>query len=518
MKQAGKGGYTDQEIYRLKKIVQKLKQEMIHVEDSEAITLMDPPLSFFFGLEKKNEQSRFIHALCSDKGQLLAEAGEIRRRAVQFYAQLYQSEYTEDEGAFNSFCRPVSLLCTLHRLQTALQSLSNLLEEPLIHGARLDVQDSSRPGLSQRLVSARAVKLRHIVDAAGPRLHDAETLASRLGLRSNRHTRNILNAWTTKLTTEELEMLQDYASGAETPDEGDPFPELGLEVDQSELTAPLLVSQRVNMHMVWSETTFIFGAGYKKENAKKCQLNFVVGQAKLSIYESRKKHFEDASGDELLPMFVSLVKARVRVDFRAATMSAGAGLERLTCQHAIKMVPVGGRARHGQLVSPIRLVPLSCKSPHLKHVVSFRRQMWKRGASHLFLPGEGGGGLAGECSVTPAAEGEASLSRPPVDRAAEPVEAAASVPLRAESVPPPADPRSGHSSEPQTERAEETGSRADTDTQVEGDRDVNSDQMEMGGSKEHVAQTATRMAESVLDEEDVVVDDDLLKLATKSKI
>ncbi|KAI3367138.1 hypothetical protein L3Q82_008135 [Scortum barcoo] len=96
MKQAGKGGYTDQEIYRLKKIVQKLKQEMLHDEDSEAI--------FFFGLEKKNGQSRFIHALRSDKGQLLTEAGEIRRRAVQFYAQLYHSEYTEDEGAFNSSC------------------------------------------------------------------------------------------------------------------------------------------------------------------------------------------------------------------------------------------------------------------------------------------------------------------------------------------------------------------------------------------------------------------------------
>ncbi|KAI3355590.1 hypothetical protein L3Q82_018418 [Scortum barcoo] len=87
-------------------------------------------------------------------------------------------------------------------------SLFWLLEEPLIHRAQLDVRDSSRPGLSQRLVSAGAVKLRHIIDAAGPRLHDAETLASRLGLRSNRHTRNILNAWTTKLTTEELEMLQ----------------------------------------------------------------------------------------------------------------------------------------------------------------------------------------------------------------------------------------------------------------------------------------------------------------------
>lgn len=31
--------------------------------------------------------------------------------------------------------------------------------------------------------------------------------------------------------------------------------------------------------------------------------------------------------------------------------------------------------RHGQLVTPIKLIPMSCKSPHLKHVMSFRRQV-----------------------------------------------------------------------------------------------------------------------------------------------
>lgn len=31
--------------------------------------------------------------------------------------------------------------------------------------------------------------------------------------------------------------------------------------------------------------------------------------------------------------------------------------------------------RHGKLVSPIKMIPISCKSPHLKHVVSFRRQV-----------------------------------------------------------------------------------------------------------------------------------------------
>ena len=32
--------------------------------------------------------------------------------------------------------------------------------------------------------------------------------------------------------------------------------------------------------------------------------------------------------------------------------------------------------RHGQLMSPVKLIPLGCKSPHLKHVVSFRRQVF----------------------------------------------------------------------------------------------------------------------------------------------
>ncbi|KAK1894882.1 Transposon TX1 uncharacterized 82 kDa protein [Dissostichus eleginoides] len=32
-------------------------------------------------------------------------------------------------------------------------------------------------------------------------------------------------------------------------------------------------------------------------------------------------------------------------------------------------------ARHGQIASPIKLIPLGCKSLHLKHVVSFRRQV-----------------------------------------------------------------------------------------------------------------------------------------------
>lgn len=64
---------------------------------------MDAPSKFFFGLEKKNGQSRFIHALRSAKGQELKEPGEIKKRAVELYCELFESEYREDEDLFNSY-------------------------------------------------------------------------------------------------------------------------------------------------------------------------------------------------------------------------------------------------------------------------------------------------------------------------------------------------------------------------------------------------------------------------------
>ena len=38
-------------------------------------------------------------------------------------------------------------------------------------------------------------------------------------------------------------MLRDYLSGADVPDEGDPFPELGLSVDQTGLLKPMGLSK-----------------------------------------------------------------------------------------------------------------------------------------------------------------------------------------------------------------------------------------------------------------------------------
>ncbi|KAI3367041.1 hypothetical protein L3Q82_009671 [Scortum barcoo] len=50
------------------------------------ITEMDAPSSFFFGMEKKHGQRKYIHSLLSDTGQELTEPGEIRGRAVGFYS------------------------------------------------------------------------------------------------------------------------------------------------------------------------------------------------------------------------------------------------------------------------------------------------------------------------------------------------------------------------------------------------------------------------------------------------
>ncbi len=61
------------------------------------LTQMDAPSKFFFSLEKKHGQSRYIHSLRSENGQELTKVSDIRKRAVQFYDKLYRSEYRKDE-------------------------------------------------------------------------------------------------------------------------------------------------------------------------------------------------------------------------------------------------------------------------------------------------------------------------------------------------------------------------------------------------------------------------------------
>lgn len=55
----------------------------------QSVEQMDGPSKFFFNLEKKNGQSRAIHALRSESGALLTDPADIRKRAVCFYEKLY---------------------------------------------------------------------------------------------------------------------------------------------------------------------------------------------------------------------------------------------------------------------------------------------------------------------------------------------------------------------------------------------------------------------------------------------
>ncbi|KAK0133242.1 X-linked interleukin-1 receptor accessory protein-like 2 [Merluccius polli] len=236
------------------------------------------------------------------------------------------------------------------------------------------------------------LSLKSIVDVAGPGLTDTPAVASLLGQRSIRQTKNIINMWTERLIEQEVKMLQEYSGGVETPDESNPFPELGFAPNLDGFSETLLNVMdckyvdlytvkgkvwrqkldvgtgvkpvwrvlykpplkkrtgdlqwrilhgaiavnyfisvinptRIRMSILWGRDSVTFlmfwrmsldglvrrglrlpSFGYNKSDASKWQLlNLIVGQAKLSIYSSRKNRVEDRAGQEALPVFISLV-------------------------------------------------------------------------------------------------------------------------------------------------------------------------------------------------------------------
>ncbi|KAK3520731.1 hypothetical protein QTP70_031448, partial [Hemibagrus guttatus] len=106
-------------------------------------------------------------------------------------------------------------------------SLYWLLEEPLVRGERMDIKDNS-PGLAHITQSEKFTTLKRLVDTAGPEFKDTRAVAEELSLRSLRYTEDIIQRWTNKLSEDELNLIKEYHDGAETPDRGDPFPEVEL--------------------------------------------------------------------------------------------------------------------------------------------------------------------------------------------------------------------------------------------------------------------------------------------------
>ena len=60
-------------------------------------------------------------------------------------------------------------------------SLYWLLREPLVNGARLEVSNTTTPGLMAALTRSGTVTLQQLVDAVGPALNNTQALEKKLG-------------------------------------------------------------------------------------------------------------------------------------------------------------------------------------------------------------------------------------------------------------------------------------------------------------------------------------------------
>ncbi|TWW74491.1 hypothetical protein D4764_14G0004940 [Takifugu flavidus] len=223
------------------------------------ITEMDAPSSFFFGLESRRGQNQMIHSLFSSTGQELVEPGQIRRRAVEFFSSLYETEYCSDDGLVNwhksealavgrwtnglpvlpqglawqrdglKYLEPPSGLLEqlqarvlsffwdgMHWVQqgvlylpreeggqglihlasrTATFRIQFIQREPIVNGARLDVSAKAAPRLKAALHRTRTLLLQHVVAAAGPDLTGVEAVGSLLGIRSAQAAEGALQLW-----------------------------------------------------------------------------------------------------------------------------------------------------------------------------------------------------------------------------------------------------------------------------------------------------------------------------------
>ncbi|KAK3562784.1 hypothetical protein QTP86_009285 [Hemibagrus guttatus] len=66
---------------------------------------MDTPSQFFFGLEKKNGQSSFMHTLHTEDGRHITNSNDIRVYATNFYKDLYKSDYRDNMELLDVFYR-----------------------------------------------------------------------------------------------------------------------------------------------------------------------------------------------------------------------------------------------------------------------------------------------------------------------------------------------------------------------------------------------------------------------------
>lgn len=317
------------------------------------------------------------------------------------------------------------------------ESLHWLLEEPLVHGSRLDLSASGLyPGLNKALIDSKITTLGQLLEISGHDFMNGEATAQHLKIRSIRLVAQLLVKWRTVLNAMERTMLTEYCDGLCEPDPKDSFPCLFLSVKLEEVSGMFLktvddlcedffscsgktlykycavifnkrmlnkkidtpwrdflqlnentkpewralhkppLTKKIgdlqwrilhgavavnafisilnpeidaecpfcteretifhafvkcarleflfmvleNIFLRCNETftmvSFILGFKYVLKKRFVCQLlNFVLGQAKLAVYMSRKKKVEQNLRQNIVAMFSNMVKARILIDF-----------------------------------------------------------------------------------------------------------------------------------------------------------------------------------------------------------
>ncbi|KAL7825670.1 hypothetical protein SRHO_G00334080 [Serrasalmus rhombeus] len=95
------------------------------------VTELDAPSKFFFGLERKNGQKRFMHAVRSESGDLVSEPSEICQQTVSFFSKLFESEWAScrdvEERFFPLQARITQQSATLLDAELSLEELHEAL-------------------------------------------------------------------------------------------------------------------------------------------------------------------------------------------------------------------------------------------------------------------------------------------------------------------------------------------------------------------------------------------------------
>ncbi|KAK3541206.1 hypothetical protein QTP86_016202, partial [Hemibagrus guttatus] len=107
-----------------------------------SVTEMDAPSKFFFSLEQKNGQKRFIHAVRTESGDLLSEPTEIRKQIVRFYSKLYSSERSGAQIVEESFLKDLPKLS-----EQAARELDRELTLAELHKALQGMENGRAPGI-----------------------------------------------------------------------------------------------------------------------------------------------------------------------------------------------------------------------------------------------------------------------------------------------------------------------------------------------------------------------------------